>query len=102
MIMAINLTQFCCLGGLQVSRSLSLRASSPAVVTATSLKTDKPVEWKDTNGLDKLGVVEVDPMLAPHQNHLRYRVNEYMKRRQAIEEYEGGLEAFAKGEDGCL
>jgi len=80
-----------------VSRSLSLKGSSPAVVSATSLKTDKPVEWKDTNGLDKLGVVEVDPLLAPHQNHLRYRVNEYMKRRQAIEEYEGGLEAFAKG-----
>lgn len=100
--MVIKFDSVCCLCGMQLSRSLSLKASSPVVVTATSLKTDKPVEWKDTNGLDKLGVVEVDPLLAPHQNHLRYRVNEYMKRRQAIEEYEGGLEAFAKGEDGCL
>jgi len=76
-------------------------ASRPALEWAASLKTDKPDKpagWKDMNGLEKLGVLEVDPYLAPHQTHLKYRVREYLKRKMEIDKYEGSLQDFAKGE----
>lgn len=86
----------------QLSRSLSFKASSGApLVKAASLKTDKPDKpagWKDMNGMEKLGVVEVDPLLTPHQTHLKYRVREYMKRQMEIQKFEGSLQDFAKGE----
>lgn len=85
----------------QLTRSLSYKAISPSVVKATSLKTDKPDKpAKPAAGheIEKLGVVEVDPMLASHQNHLRYRVREFMKRKAEIEKVEGSLEEFARGE----
>lgn len=50
------------------------------------------------NGMEKLGVLEVDPYLTPHQTHLKYRVREFMKRKMEIDKYEGSLEDFAKGE----
>ena len=80
---------------LQLTRSLSFKASSP-VVKATSLKTDKPDKPAGYE-IEKLGVIEMDPMLAGHQNHLRYRVREFMKRKTEIEKVEGSLEEFAKG-----
>ncbi|KAG0577711.1 hypothetical protein M758_5G168600 [Ceratodon purpureus] len=81
-------------GGL--TRSLSFKASSPPIVKATSLKTDKPDKPAGYE-VEKLGVVEVDPMLAAHQTHLRYRVREFLKRKAEIEKVEGSLEEFAKG-----
>lgn len=111
------LSCFMCLcHNVQLSRSLNFKSSSPPTVRATSIKTEKtekpdkpaksaePAEpaqlagWKDLNGMEKLGVVEVDPMLAPHQNHLRYRYREFLKRKMEIEKVEGSLENFAKGE----
>lgn len=86
---------------MQLTRSLSFKASSPSTVKATSLKTDKsdkPAGSKDMSSVEKLGVVEVDPMLAAHQNHLRYRMREFMNRKMDIEKVEGSLEDFAKGE----
>ena len=82
----------------QLSRSLSFKASPATLVRAASLKTDKPAGWKDLNGMEKLGVLEVDPYLNAHQTHLKYRVREYMKRMMEIEKYEGSLQEFAKGE----
>ena len=81
----------------QLTRSLSFKASSPPIVKATSLKTDKPDKPAGYE-VEKLGVVEVDPMLAAHQTHLRYRVREFLKRKAEIEKVEGSLEEFAKGE----
>lgn len=83
------------------TRSLSFKASSPSPVKATSLKTDKsdkPAGWKDTSEVveEKWGV-EVDPMLAAHQDHLRYRMKEFVKRKSDIEKVEGSLANFAKG-----
>jgi hypothetical protein len=81
----------------QLTRSLSFKASSPSIVRATSLKTDKP-DKPAGHEIGKLGVIEVDPMLAAHQIHLRYRYREFVKRKAEIEKVEGSLENFAKGE----
>lgn len=89
---------------MQLTRSLDFKAGSPLVVKATGIKTqktdraDNPAGWEDMSGMKKLGVMEVDPMLTAHQDHLQYRFREYMKRKTEIEKVEGSLENFAKGE----
>ena len=42
------------------------------------------------------GLVESDPQLADHADHLRHRFSLYSERRAAIEAAEGSLAAFAK------
>ncbi|KAJ7560749.1 hypothetical protein O6H91_04G144000 [Diphasiastrum complanatum] len=46
---------------------------------------------------DGLRIFEIDSHLKPYKEHLVYRYKEYKKKRNLIEEYEGGLEAFSKG-----
>lgn len=83
---------------------MDFKAGPRLVVKATGLKTEKtdradnPAGREDTNVMKKLGVVEVDPLLTAHQEHLRYRFREYEKRKTEIEKVEGSLENFAKGE----
>nr|XP_016482888.1 PREDICTED: 1,4-alpha-glucan-branching enzyme 1, chloroplastic/amyloplastic-like [Nicotiana tabacum] len=42
-------------------------------------------------------IYEIDPLLTNHRQHLDYRFSEYKKMREAIDKYEGGLEAFSRG-----
>jgi 1,4-alpha-glucan branching enzyme len=80
---------------------LTRNLSSQATVKATSLKTDKPDKPAGSkqvvNEVKKLAVIDVDPMLADHQVHLNYRMQEYLKRKTDIEKVEGSLLDFAKG-----
>eukprot|EP00271_Cylindrocystis_brebissonii_P007309 TRINITY_DN20683_c0_g1_i1.p1 TRINITY_DN20683_c0_g1~~TRINITY_DN20683_c0_g1_i1.p1 ORF type:complete len:881 (+),score=127.80 TRINITY_DN20683_c0_g1_i1:240-2882(+) len=46
---------------------------------------------------DGLDVVKADPLLGSHEAHLRYRYSEFLKKKSAIDEYEGGLEKFSSG-----
>lgn len=46
---------------------------------------------------DGLGIVDCDPMLAEHAEHLKYRFAQYQRTRDAIEAAEGSLAHFAKG-----
>lgn len=93
-------------GGL--TRRFSFKASCPTV-KASDLEADKPDNsadkpqpWKDMNGMQNLGVLELDPYLAPHRIHLRSRVREFMKRKMEIEKHEGSLEDFAEGSTEAL
>ncbi|KAH7437626.1 hypothetical protein KP509_05G081300 [Ceratopteris richardii] len=54
------------------------------------LHTDMPME-------EQLEVFEVDPDLVTHAQHLNYRNEEYMKCKEKIEKYEGGLDKFSSG-----
>lgn len=42
------------------------------------------------------GIVDGDPMLAEHAEHLKYRFAQYQRTRDAIEAAEGSLANFAK------
>ncbi|XP_023746197.1 1,4-alpha-glucan-branching enzyme 1, chloroplastic/amyloplastic isoform X2 [Lactuca sativa] len=42
-------------------------------------------------------IYEIDPLLSNHREHLEYRYSHYKKIREAIDKYEGGLEAFSRG-----
>lgn len=42
-------------------------------------------------------IYEIDPLLNNHREHLEYRYSHYKKIREAIDKYEGGLEAFSRG-----
>ncbi|XP_024981033.1 1,4-alpha-glucan-branching enzyme 2-2, chloroplastic/amyloplastic-like isoform X1 [Cynara cardunculus var. scolymus] len=42
-------------------------------------------------------IYEIDPLLDRHREHLEYRYSHYKKIREAIDKYEGGLEAFSRG-----
>ncbi|XP_002967402.2 1,4-alpha-glucan-branching enzyme, chloroplastic/amyloplastic isoform X2 [Selaginella moellendorffii] len=57
----------------------------------------KAVKTEEHVAREDLPVVRVDPLLAPHQDHLKYRFSQYEGRKKAIEKYEGGLEKFSLG-----
>ncbi|KAH7372698.1 hypothetical protein KP509_17G017100 [Ceratopteris richardii] len=42
-------------------------------------------------------IYELDSYLKPYREHLDYRFEQYRKRRELIDKYEGGLEAFSRG-----
>ncbi|OEL19739.1 1,4-alpha-glucan-branching enzyme 2-2, chloroplastic/amyloplastic [Dichanthelium oligosanthes] len=42
-------------------------------------------------------IYEIDPMLEGFRNHLDYRYSEYKRMRAAIDQHEGGLDAFSRG-----
>ncbi|KAL3327622.1 hypothetical protein AABB24_035345 [Solanum stoloniferum] len=42
-------------------------------------------------------IYEIDPLLTKYRQHLDYRYSQYKKMREAIDKYEGGLEAFSRG-----
>lgn len=42
-------------------------------------------------------IYEIDPLLTNYSQHLDYRYSQYKKMREAIDKYEGGLEAFSRG-----
>nr|XP_027190205.1 1,4-alpha-glucan-branching enzyme 1, chloroplastic/amyloplastic isoform X3 [Cicer arietinum] len=46
---------------------------------------------------ENIGILHVDSSLKPYKNHFKYRLKRYLDQKRLIEEYEGGLEEFAKG-----
>ncbi|EPS60100.1 hypothetical protein M569_14702, partial [Genlisea aurea] len=42
-------------------------------------------------------IYEIDPLLRNYRDHLDYRFSQYRKLREAIDTFEGGLEAFSRG-----
>ncbi|XP_048126938.1 1,4-alpha-glucan-branching enzyme 1, chloroplastic/amyloplastic-like isoform X2 [Rhodamnia argentea] len=42
-------------------------------------------------------IYEIDSLLMRYREHLDYRFGQYKKMREAIDKYEGGLEAFSRG-----
>jgi hypothetical protein len=80
----------------QVSRNSSKR-NGPIAINATSLRPNQTAAWNDAEALRNLQVVEVDPLLIPHVHHLRYRFQEFLRQRSAIDKHEGGLEVFSRG-----
>ncbi|KAL9312514.1 hypothetical protein ACSQ67_017966 [Phaseolus vulgaris] len=47
--------------------------------------------------LENIGIFSIDPSLKPYKDHFKYRLKRYVEQKKLIEEYEGGLEEFAKG-----
>jgi len=47
--------------------------------------------------LENIGIFSTDPSLNPYKDHFKYRLKRYVDQKKLIEEYEGGLEEFAKG-----
>jgi hypothetical protein len=45
----------------------------------------------------RLGVFDVDPLLTPYADHLNYRYGQYIKFKESIKKYEGGLDQFSSG-----
>jgi hypothetical protein len=80
-----------------VSRNSSKR-NGPIAINATSLRPNQTPAWNDAEALRNLQVVEVDPLLIPHVHHLRYRFQEFLRQRSAIDKHEGGLEVFSRGQ----
>eukprot|EP00270_Netrium_digitus_P010927 TRINITY_DN3429_c0_g1_i1.p1 TRINITY_DN3429_c0_g1~~TRINITY_DN3429_c0_g1_i1.p1 ORF type:complete len:809 (-),score=149.83 TRINITY_DN3429_c0_g1_i1:192-2618(-) len=77
----------------QLVRKTTFRVAKPA-----SLKTEEGPVWNEVEySTDGLGVVQVDPNLMNHESHLRYRYSEFLKKKRAIDRYEGGLESFSLG-----
>ncbi|KAL6841200.1 hypothetical protein ACP4OV_028973 [Aristida adscensionis] len=42
-------------------------------------------------------IYQIDPMLEGYRSHLDYRYSEYKRMRAAIDQHEGGLDAFSRG-----
>jgi len=47
--------------------------------------------------LENIGIFSIDPSLKPYKDHFKYRLKRYADQKKLIEEYEGGVEEFAKG-----
>nr|AHW50662.1 starch branching protein I [Lens culinaris] len=47
--------------------------------------------------VENIGILNVDSSLEPFKDHFKYRLKRYLHQKKLIEEYEGGLEEFAKG-----
>ncbi|KAK6939075.1 Alpha-amylase/branching enzyme, C-terminal all beta [Dillenia turbinata] len=46
---------------------------------------------------ENIGLFSVDPALEQYKDHFNYRIKRYAEQKKLIEEYEGGLDEFAKG-----
>ncbi|KAL2612944.1 hypothetical protein R1flu_024636 [Riccia fluitans] len=67
-------------------------------VYAASVETNEPIVRKDVEAsAGRLGVLDVDPDLGPHADHLYYRFEQYRTKKELIEKYEGSLEEFSEG-----
>lgn len=81
------------------SAQLAMKKSRVYSVNATSVETNEPIVRKEVEAsADRLGVLDVDPDLAPHKEHLLYRFREFKARKEAFEKFEGGLEDFSLGQ----
>eukprot|EP00898_Chlorokybus_atmophyticus_P007345 jgi/Chlat1/7611/Chrsp64S07096 len=67
------------------------------MASASSSLQEAEVQQKQLHEEEGLGVVAVDPQLAPHADHFRYRWQAYTRAKREIEEHEGGLEHFSRG-----
>eukprot|EP00252_Welwitschia_mirabilis_P009173 TRINITY_DN21526_c0_g1_i3.p1 TRINITY_DN21526_c0_g1~~TRINITY_DN21526_c0_g1_i3.p1 ORF type:complete len:776 (+),score=154.88 TRINITY_DN21526_c0_g1_i3:122-2449(+) len=47
--------------------------------------------------LGNLGVLNVDPSLAPYKGHMQLKCEKFLERKKAIEKHEGSLEDFSRG-----
>lgn len=81
--------------GIGATRRLVRKTSFPVASSAVG---EAAVVWNDVEySRDGLGVVEGDPMLAEYEGHLRYRYNQFLTKKLAIDQHEGGLDSFSKG-----
>ncbi|KAI5063174.1 hypothetical protein GOP47_0021721 [Adiantum capillus-veneris] len=66
---------------------------------ATNVSTSKGDLLHSDLAMDKelLKIFQVDPELVPHAQHLNYRYEQYLKCKEKIKKYEGGLENFSSG-----
>ncbi|CAL5205530.1 unnamed protein product [Lathyrus oleraceus] len=46
---------------------------------------------------ENIGILNVDSSLEPFKDHFKYRLKRYLHQKKLIQEYEGGLQEFAKG-----
>lgn len=77
--------------------SFRIQSSASAGTTGTACADSAPV-WNDVEySRDGLDVVKVDPFLASHEGHLRYRYSQFLKMKRAIDDAEGGIEQFSRG-----
>lgn len=53
----------------------------------TSIKTDTK----------NLRILNIDPGLEPYRDHLEYRMRRFAEQKVLIDQYEGGIEEFSKG-----
>eukprot|EP00897_Mesotaenium_endlicherianum_P001684 jgi/Mesen1/1543/ME001330S00501 len=83
--------------GVGATRRLVRKTSFP-IARSASVKSSEPVIWNEVEySRDGLELLEVDPMLASHQGHLRYRYSQFLQKKRAIDQHEGGLERFSRG-----
>lgn len=50
---------------------------------------------------ENIGILNVDSSLEPFKGHFKYRLKRYLHQKKLIQEYEGGLQEFAKGDYNC-
>ncbi|MED6119226.1 hypothetical protein PIB30_009875 [Stylosanthes scabra] len=58
---------------------------------------DKSTMSTTDEDLENIAILDVDPALRPYKDHFNYRLKRYADQKKLIDEYEGGLEEFAKG-----
>ncbi|CAM6098956.1 unnamed protein product [Calypogeia fissa] len=84
--------------GRRQSAHLAMKKTRIYSVNAASVETNEPIVRKEVEAsADRLGVLDVDPILEPHKEHLLYRFREYKARKEAFEKFEGSLEEFSLG-----
>ncbi|KAJ7524247.1 hypothetical protein O6H91_18G083400 [Diphasiastrum complanatum] len=101
--MACNFTQ-------RVEEIQGLKISSGRKSLTISALESATLHQQIEKATSRLKVIEIDPTLTSHEDHLVSRYNLFLQRMQEIEEYEGGLANFALGykkfgfnrEDGCI
>ncbi|KAJ7295059.1 hypothetical protein O6H91_Y215600 [Diphasiastrum complanatum] len=93
--MACNFTQ-------RVEEIQGLKISSGRKSLAISALESATLHQQIEKATSRLKVIEIDPTLTSHEDHLVSRYNLFLQRMQEIEEYEGGLANFALGEHLCV
>ncbi|KEH36310.1 starch branching enzyme I [Medicago truncatula] len=58
---------------------------------------DKSTMSSVEEDFENIGLLDVDSSLKPFKDHFKYRLKKYLDQKKLIEDYEGGLEEFAKG-----
>lgn len=78
-----------------VSITSQLNPISPVSAILTHDNSTMLSEEDDT---ENIGILSVDPSLAPFKDHFKYRVGKYIEIKKLLEKHEGSVEEFAKGD----
>ncbi|PPD83757.1 hypothetical protein GOBAR_DD19308 [Gossypium barbadense] len=72
------------------------RVSYGSPISAVMIDDSSTITTSEEN-TQNIGILDIDSALRPFKDHFQYRIKKFVDQKNLFENYEGGLEEFAKG-----